>query len=196
MRDVVRMMVGVDIEQHYPKVVNAQPAVCLEVENLSTDHGVDGVSFTIHVGEVLGLGGMVGSGRTEIARALFGLDKHTGGTVRLMGKCVNFSSPTAAIAHGVGLIQRTVKPTACFSISKVRPTSPRHACGRCFQESFSTPRKNGVSVRNISKGCASPRRRWRSRCSFFRAATSKRSSSRAGSSRGEAADPGRAHAGH
>jgi ABC-type sugar transport system ATPase subunit len=102
MRDVVRMMVGVDIEQHYPKIVNAQPATCLEVENLSTDNGVNGVSFTVKVGEVFGLGGMVGSGRTEIARALFGLDKHSGGTVRLAGQRVSFSSPTRAIAHGVG----------------------------------------------------------------------------------------------
>jgi len=114
MRDVVRMMVGVDIEQHYPKVVNTQPAACLEVENLSTAKRVNDVSFTIKVGEVFGLGGMVGAGRTEIARALFGLDKHTGGTVRLMGKRVSFSSPTEAIAHGVGLVPENRKADGLF----------------------------------------------------------------------------------
>jgi ABC-type sugar transport system ATPase subunit len=114
MRDVVRLMVGVDIEQHYPKVVNTQPAPCLEVENLSTDNGVHNVSFTINVGEVFGLGGMVGSGRTEIAQALFGLDKHTGGTVRLLGQRVRFSSPTAAIARGVGLIPENRKADGLF----------------------------------------------------------------------------------
>ncbi len=114
MRDVVRMMVGVDIEQHYPKVVNVQPAPCLEVENLSTDNGVNDVSFTVNVGEVLGLGGMVGSGRTEIARALFGLDKHTSGTVRLFGQRVRFSSPSNAIANGVGLVPENRKADGLF----------------------------------------------------------------------------------
>ena len=114
MKDVVRMMVGVDIEQHYPKVVNVQPGPCLEVENLSTDNGVNDVSFTVNVGEVLGLGGMVGSGRTEIARALFGLDKHTSGTVRLFGQRVRFSSPSNAIANGVGLVPENRKADGLF----------------------------------------------------------------------------------
>ena len=52
--------------------------------------------------------------RTEIARALFGLDKHTGGTVRLMGKRVSFSSPTEAIAHGVGLVPENRKADGLF----------------------------------------------------------------------------------
>ncbi len=114
MNEVVRMMVGQDIEQHYPKVVNTRPEVCLEVEDLATERGVNGVSFTIHAGEVLGLGGMVGSGRTEIARALFGLDKHTRGRVRLYGRPVRFSSPTEAIAHGVGLIPENRKADGLF----------------------------------------------------------------------------------
>jgi len=104
MDEVIRMMVGVDIEQHYPKVANTKNTPCLEVEDLVTDNGVNGVSFTVNVGEVFGLGGMVGSGRTEIARALFGLDRRQRGTVRLYGRPVNFSSPSKAIAAGVGLV--------------------------------------------------------------------------------------------
>ncbi|MEJ2559547.1 MAG: sugar ABC transporter ATP-binding protein [Anaerolineae bacterium] len=114
MNDVVRMMIGMDIEQHYPKISNVQPVPCLEVENLSTEKGVNSVNFTINVGEVLGLGGMVGSGRTEIARALFGLDRHTGGTVRLYGRSVNFSSPPEAIATGVGLVPENRKADGLF----------------------------------------------------------------------------------
>ncbi len=112
--DAVRMMVGVDIEQHYPKVVNVQPDICVEVENLSTTNGVSGVSFTIHVGEVFGLGGMVGAGRTEIARALFGLDQRTSGAVRLHGRSVDFRSPDEAIAGGVGLIPENRKADGLF----------------------------------------------------------------------------------
>jgi ribose transport system ATP-binding protein len=114
MNDVVRMMVGVDIEQHYPKVPNTQPVPCLEVENLTTENGVNGISFTVNVGEVFGLGGMVGSGRTEIARALFGLDQRTSGTVRLYGRPVNFSSPAEAIAAAVGLIPENRKADGLF----------------------------------------------------------------------------------
>lgn len=114
MNDVVRMMIGMDIEQHYPKISNVQPVPCLEVENLSTEKGVNSVSFSINVGEVLGLGGMVGSGRTEIARALFGLDRRTGGTVRLYGRSVNFSSPPEAVATGVGLVPENRKADGLF----------------------------------------------------------------------------------
>ncbi|MBN1966109.1 MAG: sugar ABC transporter ATP-binding protein [Anaerolineae bacterium] len=114
MNDVVRLMVGHDIEQHFPKVANTRAEVCLEVRDLSTDNGVNGVSFTVQAGEVLGLGGMVGSGRTEIARALFGLDKHTGGDVHLYGERAHFASPTEAIAHGVGLIPENRKADGLF----------------------------------------------------------------------------------
>lgn len=114
MGDVVKMMVGVDIEQHYPKIRNVQSHPCLEVSHLTTENGVNDVSFTINVGEVFGLGGMVGSGRTEIARALFGLDKRSQGTIRLFGREVNFSSPVAAIHHGVGLIPENRKSDGLF----------------------------------------------------------------------------------
>jgi ribose transport system ATP-binding protein len=114
MNDVVRMMVGVDIEQHYPKEANSRPELCLQVEDLSTQNGVNGVSFDIRVGEVFGLGGMVGAGRTEIAKALYGLDRPETGTVRLYGKPVRFSTPTEAIAAGVGLVPENRKADGLF----------------------------------------------------------------------------------
>ncbi|MBI5670516.1 MAG: sugar ABC transporter ATP-binding protein [Chloroflexi bacterium] len=114
MGDVVKMMVGVDIEQHYPKIHHTNPTPCLEVEGLSTANGVHDVSFTINAGEVFGLGGMVGSGRTEIARALFGLDRWTAGKVRLFGREVQFKSPAEAINNGVGLIPENRKADGLF----------------------------------------------------------------------------------
>jgi ribose transport system ATP-binding protein len=111
---VVRMMVGTDIEQHYPKASHTKSVPCLEVEGLSTDNGVHDVSFTINIGEVVGLGGMVGSGRTEIARAIFGLDKPSKGTIRLHGRVVSFASPMEAIAAGVGLIPENRKSDGLF----------------------------------------------------------------------------------
>jgi ribose transport system ATP-binding protein len=114
MGDVVRMMIGFDIEQHYPKEVHLQETPCLEVENLCTENGVNNVSFTIRVGEVFGLGGMLGSGRTEIARAIYGMDRITRGKIHLNGKEVNFRSPGEAIALGIGLIPENRKVDGSF----------------------------------------------------------------------------------
>lgn len=114
MNDVIKMMIGLDIGQHYPKEINVTPELCLEVHNMSTESGVHEVSFDIRVGEVFGLGGMVGAGRTEIAHALFGLDQLTNGEIHLHGNPVQFSSPSAAIKAGVGLIPENRKEDGLF----------------------------------------------------------------------------------
>jgi ribose transport system ATP-binding protein len=114
MNDVIKMMIGLDIGQHYPKEVNVTPEVCLEVRNISTEFGVDDVSFDIRVGEVFGLGGMVGAGRTEIAQAIFGVDPLTSGEVLLKGKAFEFSSPSAAIRAGIGLVPENRKADGLF----------------------------------------------------------------------------------
>lgn len=114
MDEVVRLMVGVDIDQHYPNERHVRPEICLQVRDLRTEGGVNGVTFDIRVGEVLGLGGMVGAGRTEIARALFGLDRRIEGEVILYGQPVNFYSPTEAIRHGVGLVPENRKADGLF----------------------------------------------------------------------------------
>jgi ribose transport system ATP-binding protein len=114
MNDVIKMMIGLDIGQHYPKEVNVTPELCLEVRNISTESGVDGVSFDIRVGEVFGLGGMVGAGRTEIAQALFGIDQLTSGELHLQGEPVQFSSPSAAIKAGIGLVPENRKEDGLF----------------------------------------------------------------------------------
>lgn len=111
---VVHMMVGRDIEQHYPKLPAETGRVRLAVRDLSTDEGVDRVSFEVRAGEVLGLGGMVGAGRTEIARALFGLDRVTSGTVELDGVPVSFRRPDEAIAAGIGLVPENRKADGLF----------------------------------------------------------------------------------
>ena len=114
MSDVVRMMIGFNVERHYTKESHVQDVPCLEVENLHSANGVHDVSFTIRAGEVFGLGGMLGSGRTEIARAIYGLDSITLGKLRLNGREVRFRSPSEAIAHGIGLIPENRKSDGSF----------------------------------------------------------------------------------
>jgi ABC-type sugar transport system ATPase subunit len=109
MSKVVRMMVGFDITQHYPKEVNVTDEVCVEVDGITTESGVNEVSFDVKVGEVFGLGGMVGAGRTEIAHALFGLDRLTGGSIRLYGEEIQLTNPSDAIQKGIGLVPENRK---------------------------------------------------------------------------------------
>ena len=111
---IVRMMIGTDVKDHYPKEQHARPEPLLEVNDLRTASGVNGVSLTVHKGEVVGLGGMIGAGRTEIGRALFGADPATGGSMKLAGKPVKFTSPRDAVAAGVALIPENRKSEGLF----------------------------------------------------------------------------------
>jgi ribose transport system ATP-binding protein len=111
---VVEMMIGRQVDDQYPKERNRTPEPVLEVNDLRTPTGVNGVSFTVHRGEVFGLGGMIGSGRTEIGRALFGADRISSGSLRLNGKSVRFASPQAAIRAGLALIPENRKSEGLF----------------------------------------------------------------------------------
>ena len=104
---IVSAMVGGDIAEHYPKEDNATDQVVLEARGLKTKNGVEDASFELHKGEVLGLGGVLGSGRTEIARALFGVDPLLAGELTLNGKPLRVRHEIDAInAHAVqGLVE-------------------------------------------------------------------------------------------
>lgn len=101
--DIVRMMVGRDVEQLYPERKPNPGEVILEVSNLSSSRFHD-VSFSLHAGEILGITGLIGSGKTEVVRSMFGADGVTSGKVMLEGKTVDFRSPNKAIRHGIGLL--------------------------------------------------------------------------------------------
>ncbi|MCL4489286.1 MAG: sugar ABC transporter ATP-binding protein [Chloroflexi bacterium] len=111
---VVRLMLGTEVKETYPKEHHATAEPILAVEGLRTEEGVNGVSFTIQKGEVFGLGGMVGSGRSEIGRALFGVDPITAGTVRLDGVPLHLKAPSQAIAAGIALLPENPKADGLF----------------------------------------------------------------------------------
>ena len=111
---IVEAMSGRVISEHYPKEHNSQDEVVLEVGNISTDNGVHDVSFTVKKGEVFGLAGLLGSGRTEIARALFGVDPLTNGKIILRGKELKNLSPERAIENGVAYITENRKTDGLF----------------------------------------------------------------------------------
>jgi ribose transport system ATP-binding protein len=101
---LIQMMVGREISTRFPK----EPAVAgkevLRVENICRKGKLENVSLTVRAGEVVGLAGLMGAGRTELARAIFGADSIDGGTIYVEGKKCVIGSPAAAIAAGIGLI--------------------------------------------------------------------------------------------
>ncbi|MEL7344187.1 MAG: sugar ABC transporter ATP-binding protein [Pseudomonadota bacterium] len=112
--EIVNAMVGEDIGEHYPKEDNASLDLVLEARGLATSNGVSNASLTLHKGEVLGLGGVLGSGRTEIARAIFGTDDLTAGELRLNGQPVKFRSEIDAIQSGLALVPENRKFDGLF----------------------------------------------------------------------------------
>ena len=76
----------------------------LSVSHLAAGSSVKDVSFYVRAGEVLGISGLVGAGRTESMRAIFGIDKIDSGEILLNGKSVRFSSPDAAVKAGIGFL--------------------------------------------------------------------------------------------
>jgi rhamnose transport system ATP-binding protein len=97
-------MVGRSIDQVFPKRPVPIGAVALEVEGLSNATEFADISFTLRQGEILGLYGLVGAGRSEAMQCLFGLSRPTRGTVRLEGEPVRFASPAAAAAAGLAYV--------------------------------------------------------------------------------------------
>lgn len=113
LREVVRMMIGSDLEEHFVRDRPELGAPRLEVRGLRTPF-VRHVSLSLAAGEILGLGGVVGSGRTAIARALFGIDPILEGEVRIDGRRVGVGSPEAAIGAGIALLPENRKADGLF----------------------------------------------------------------------------------
>ena len=98
------MMVGRELTEMFPKQESEIGEVLLEVEHLSSAGVFEDVSFCVHRGEILGVSGLIGAGRTEIMKAVFGIDKKDSGTIRIGGEPVNIRSPRDAIAHGIAMV--------------------------------------------------------------------------------------------
>jgi len=102
--ELIRLMVNRELTELFPKERATKGAEVLRVEGLSTKGGLKNISFSLHKGEVLGFAGLLGAGRTELARAIFGLDKITSGTIYINGAPQRINSPRTAINSGIGFL--------------------------------------------------------------------------------------------
>jgi rhamnose transport system ATP-binding protein len=103
--DLVRAMVGRELAERPPEVVGAEPGEpMLTVDRLTREGVFTDISFTVRSGEIVALAGLVGAGRSEVARAVFGIDRYDAGAVTVRGQRLKKASPTNAMAAGIGFV--------------------------------------------------------------------------------------------
>jgi methyl-galactoside transport system ATP-binding protein len=121
MEEMIRLMVGRELTNRFPPKDNPVGEVILEVDNLSGKYtNLKDVSFKLRKGEILGVAGLDGSGRTEILENLFGAMTKSTGTIRLHGKEVSNQTPRASIKNGFALLTEERRATGIFSILTIR----------------------------------------------------------------------------
>ncbi|MDA5109213.1 sugar ABC transporter ATP-binding protein [Brevibacillus thermoruber] len=102
--ELVKMMVGREITDRFPKVEVKPGEERLRMENLTVRGKLSGISFSVRSGEIVGVAGLMGAGRTEMAKALFGAERIDGGAIFVDGKPVRISQPIDAIRAGIALV--------------------------------------------------------------------------------------------
>jgi ribose transport system ATP-binding protein len=112
--DIISYMVGRKLGDQYPKMATTQGDVALEVRGLSTASLLSDISFSAYRGQVLGVAGLVGAGRTELARAIIGADPRSSGRIFVNGAEVQINSPKDALKHGIALLTEDRKGQGLF----------------------------------------------------------------------------------
>jgi rhamnose transport system ATP-binding protein len=102
--DLVRRMVGRDLAELYPKQATETGEVALDVRRLTREGAFTDVSFQVRSGEIVGMAGLVGAGRSEVARAIFGVDRWDAGEVQVDGRPLTAGAPSLAMAAGMALV--------------------------------------------------------------------------------------------
>ncbi len=138
--DVIHSMVGRDLATLFPKTATVPGEPVVEVEKLCTAGVFDDISLTVRRGEIVALAGLVGAGRTEVARAIFGIDRRDSGTVRVNGATLPNGDPLAAMAAGVALVP-------CGAAG--RPSPERSGCAVASLDHASAGRPCGAACGTV-----------------------------------------------
>ncbi len=130
-KELVASMVGREMKDYYNRVPHARGREMLRVENLSRRGEFQDISFTAYAGEILGISGLIGAGRTELAETIFGARRGDGGRVFVEGAEVRFENPGQAIARRIGLVTEDRRRTGLMLSAQVKdnvvlPSLVRH----------------------------------------------------------------------
>ena len=118
--EVIRMMVGREISQMFPKIPAEIGDIVLSVKNLCLAGIFEDVSFDLRAGEILGIAGLVGAGRSNIAETIFGVTPATSGSMEIKGQPVDVRSPGIAMEHGMAFLTEDRKESGCFLLLDIQ----------------------------------------------------------------------------
>ncbi|MDO4323579.1 MAG: sugar ABC transporter ATP-binding protein [Lachnospiraceae bacterium] len=118
--ELVAMMVGRELTNYYTRDFAASSEVVLKCENISDGKMARGASFELHRGEIIGFAGLVGAGRSEVMKCIFGLTKNATGDIYMDGKKVQIKSPIDAVKHGIALVPEDRKLEGLYKVQSVR----------------------------------------------------------------------------
>jgi len=118
--ELISMMVGRELTNYYTRTYNEPGETILEVKNLTREGILKDISFNIKKGEILGVAGLMGAGRSEVMRAIFGLDPIDSGEIFIEGKKVDIKDPNDAMRYGIALVPENRKEEGLFLIQSVK----------------------------------------------------------------------------
>ena len=141
---LIRLMVGRDLSEQFPKETAVRGDEVLRVEGLNQGTRLFDISFTAYAGEVLGLAGLVGAGRTELVRAIFGADPIDSGRFFVDGQAVSIKSSRDAVSHGIGLLTEDRKRQGLFLQMNVRENVTMSVLERLTRSLVTNQKKEAV----------------------------------------------------
>jgi inositol transport system ATP-binding protein len=118
--EVISLMVGRKLENNVPKRQVSVGEVALAVKGLSSEKAFKNIDFFVRKGEIVGFAGLMGSGRTEIMRAIFGLDPYTSGEIAILGKKVSIHDPRDAIKYGIAMLSEDRRRFGIIPVRNIR----------------------------------------------------------------------------
>ena len=132
MNEIIKLMVGRELTQVYPPKTNKPEGVLLEVEGLSAEYSkLRDVSFKARRGEILGVAGLDGSGRTELLENIFGVATRKSGTIKIDGKAIKNRNAGESIKNGFALLTEERRATGIFSILNIRENATIASLDKC-----------------------------------------------------------------
>lgn len=149
---IIGMMVGREIKDLYSRNYTQPGDIALRVKDLCSGKKVKNINLKLHFGEIVGLAGLVGSGRTETARAIFGLDPVMSGTIEVDGHEYHVLTPPTAVKLGIGFVPEDRRRDGIFSILSVQQNIVMASLNALFPSSFiSFPKEKSTAKYYVEK---------------------------------------------
>ena len=149
--ELIRMMVNRDVKKQYPKLKANIGEEVLRVENLNQKDGVKNINLSLHSGEILGISGLLGSGRTELARAISGLDKIDSGKIYIRGNIEKIRSTRKAISLGIGFLTEDRKSQGLILNLSIKENISLPSLNRLSRNGIINFKKEGEAVKKYIK---------------------------------------------